>query len=69
MNTTLTANSELITRIDDTETPAPGRWTVAPGHTWLILRPGPARSPPRRRRSARPCPAPSTSPPNQNTAA
>jgi hypothetical protein len=43
MNTTLTATSELIAGIDDIETPAPGRWTVAPGHTWLILRTRPGR--------------------------
>jgi hypothetical protein len=43
MNTTLTAPSELVTHIDGSEAPALGRWTVAPAHTWLILRarPGP----------------------------
>jgi hypothetical protein len=43
MDTTLSAPSELITRIDCNEAPALGRWTVAAAHTWLIVRarPGP----------------------------
>jgi hypothetical protein len=43
MNTTLTAPSELIARIDGIEAPAPGRWTVAPGHSWFVLRARPGR--------------------------
>ena len=43
MNTTLTAPSELVAHIDGSEAPAPGRWTVAAGHTWLIVRARPGR--------------------------
>ena len=42
MNATLTAPTELITRIDGTEAPGLGRWTVAPALSWLVLRARPA---------------------------
>ena len=38
MNTALTSPTALITHVDGSEIPAPGRWSVAPGHSWPILR-------------------------------